>query len=93
MAENTARSELPATITSAPLATEIDEITANSINSSGNKLLTTYHYKPMIGITKVRFPNGITESYTYNSSGKLLDVKNNSGKKNKSTYYSPDNRK
>lgn len=92
-AENTARSELPATITTAPLAGEITEIAANSINGSGNTLLTTYHYKPLIGISKVRYPNGITESYTYNSSGKLLDVKNRTGNKTRSTYYSPENRK
>lgn len=93
IAENTARSALPASITTAPLAGEIDEFTASNINSNGNILLTTYHYEPLIGITKIRYPNGESESYTYNSSGKLLDVKDRAGKKTSSTYYSPDNRK
>ena len=93
-ATNTPRSVLSQYIANTPLAGEIPESTANSINGNGNgtALLTTYHYTPLVGLTKIRYPNGITETYTYNVAGKLMDITNHLGKRRQSNYYSPDNR-
>lgn len=91
-ASNASRSSISQYFSSAPLPEGITESIATSINASGNILLTTYHYSPMTGLTKVRHPNGTTETYTYNSTGKLLDILNTLGHKMGSNYYSPDNR-
>lgn len=91
-ATNTPRSVLSQYIANTPLAGEIPESTANSINGNGTALLTTYHYTPLVGLTKIRYPNGITETYTYNVAGKLMDITNHLGKRRQSNYYSPDNR-
>ena len=91
-AENTPRSALASYITTAPLADEVPDATAASINGSGNIMLTTYHYNPLVGLTKVRYPNGATESYTYNQTGKLLEILNTLGNTMGSKYYSPDNK-
>ena len=91
-ASNTPRSSIDQNVTADPLPGAITDAIAQSINSNGNKVLTTYHYNPLIGLTKVRHPNGSTETYTYNSTGKLMDILNHISSKQGSNYYSPDNR-
>lgn len=76
----------------APLTAGISDAIAENINTRGSVLLTTYTYTPMIGITKVRYPDGTTQSYLYNSSGKLLHIINSEGDKQGSSYYSPENK-
>ena len=76
----------------APLTAGISDAIAQNINTRGSVLLTTYTYTPMIGITKVRYPDGTTQSYLYNSSGKLLHIINSEGNKQGSSYYSPENK-
>lgn len=76
----------------APLTAGISDAIAQNINTRGSVLLTTYTYTPMIGITKVRYPDGTTQSYQYNSSGKLLHIINSEGNKQGSSYYSPENK-
>lgn len=76
----------------APLTAGISDAIAQNINTRGSVLLTTYTYTPMIGITKIRYPDGTTQSYLYNSSGKLLHIINSEGDKQGSSYYSPENK-
>ena len=76
----------------APLTAGISDAIAQNINSRGSVLLTTYTYTPMIGVTKIRYPDGTTQSYQYNSSGKLLHIINSEGNKQGSSYYSPENK-
>lgn len=76
----------------APLTAGISDAIAQNINTRGSVLLTTYTYTPMIGITKVRYPDGTTQRYLYNSSGKLLHIINSEGNKQGSSYYSPENK-
>lgn len=90
--ENAPRSALSSYMSTDPLADEISGLTATSIKNNGNIRLTTYNYIPMVGISQITFPDGTIESYTYNSSGKLLDVRVRAGNKTNSTYYSPDNK-
>ena len=91
-AANTPRSALSQYVSNTPLAGGITDATAATINNRGNIILTTYSYNPLVGLTKVRYPNGTTESYTYNSTGKLLEILNTLGNTRGSNYYSPDNR-
>jgi hypothetical protein len=52
---------------------------------------TLYEYKPLIGITKITDPYGITTSYTYNSDNKLYQIKDHDGNIIKQYNYSTDN--
>lgn len=90
--ENATRSNLPSDITATPLNGELPQQTAATLRNTNNRLLTTYQYNPLIGLSKITYPNGTTESYTYNSSGKLSYIYDHMGNKKGTTYYSPDNR-
>ena len=90
--ENATRSNLPSDITATPLNGELPQQTAATLRNTNNRLLTTYQYTPLIGLSKVTFPNGTTESFTYNSTGKLSNIYDHWGNKKGANYYSPDNR-
>lgn len=90
--ENATRSSLPSAVTATPLNGEMPQQTAATLRSANNLLLTTFQYNPLIGLSKITFPNGTTESYTYNSSGKLSGIYDHMGEKKSSSFYSPDNR-
>ena len=90
--ENATRSSLPSAVTATPLNGEMPQQTAATLRNTNNLLLTTFQYNPLIGLSKITFPNGTTESYTYNSSGKLSGIYDHMGEKKSSSFYSPDNR-
>jgi YD repeat-containing protein len=90
--ENATRSNLPSDITATPLNGELPQQTAATLRNTNNRLLTTYQYNPLIGLSKITYPNGTTESFSYNSSGKLSNIYDHMGNKKGTTYYSPDNR-
>lgn len=52
--------------------------------------VTTYEYTPMLGLTKVTGPDGRSESYTYNNSGKLRHVLDDLLQRVSANYYSAD---
>lgn len=52
--------------------------------------VTTYEYTPFIGLTKVTGPDGRSESYEYNSSGKLRHVLDDLLERVSAHYYSAD---
>lgn len=52
-----------------------------------NIFVTTYAYKPLVGLTSVKNPSGHTEVYEYNNHGKLLRVKDHKGNDIKSFEY------
>jgi len=39
-------------------------------------MITTYKYKPLIGVTSITGPNGLTEIYEYDSAGRLEVIRN-----------------
>ena len=39
-------------------------------------MITTYKYKPLIGVTSITGPNGLTEFYEYDSAGRLEVIRN-----------------
>lgn len=63
--------------------TDSDWVLINNLRSDpamSNASVTTYTYKPLIGILTITDPTGITVYYEYDSLGRLLRVKNDSGK-------------
>jgi len=54
---------------------------------SGPGLMTSYIYEPLVGITSTTAPNGKTTYYSYDNVGRLMQVKDNSSKKNQNFAY------
>lgn len=52
-----------------------------------NVLVTTYTYAPLIGVTSIVYPNGIKETYKYDTLGRLLYIKDNQNKLIKEHIY------
>ena len=52
-----------------------------------NIFVTTYAYKPLVGLTSVKSPSGHTEVYEYSDNGKLLRVKDHKRNNIKSFEY------
>ncbi len=61
---------------------------SNSLrNGLPNALVTTYTYKPMVGITTQIDPKGITTKYEYDDFGRLKSIRNNDEKTLQSFNY------
>ncbi|GAB2808970.1 DUF5977 domain-containing protein [Ferruginibacter profundus] len=59
-----------------------------------NARVTSYTYKPMVGVTSITDPNNKTNTYNYDSFNRLLTIKDQDGnfvKKNEYVYATPDN--
>ena len=79
------------------LGTDPETIAANTtpdmtkINGLRSKLptslITSYTYKPLIGILAETDPRGVTTYYNYDSFGRLFEVKNDDGKLLKKYQY------
>ncbi|WP_276679867.1 hypothetical protein [Empedobacter brevis] len=41
-----------------------------------NAMITTYQYKPLVGLTKIMQPNGQTEYYKYDATNRLEEIRN-----------------
>ena len=52
-----------------------------------NFIVTTYTYKPLVGITSITDPSGHSVYYEYNDSGKLKVIRDDKGKVLKSYDY------
>lgn len=50
-------------------------------------MITTYTYLPLIGVSTITPPNGLTEYYTYDDAGRLKEIKNQDGQLLKSYEY------
>lgn len=52
-----------------------------------NAMVTTYTYNPLIGMTSETDPNGMTTFYEYDNAGRLIQIKDNSSKRNEYFDY------
>ncbi|GGE99238.1 hypothetical protein SAMN05443634_102302 [Chishuiella changwenlii] len=52
-----------------------------------NAMITTYVYKPLVGVTQITGPNGISENYTYDSANRLEEIKNDKNEVLKTFQY------
>lgn len=56
-------------------------------NAFPNALVTGYIYKPLVGVTMIIQPNGISEHYKYDSANRLEEIKNDQGEVLKKFEY------
>lgn len=70
---------------------DVSETNMSSINNLRTSLLsamvTTYTYKPLVGVETITDPKGNTTRYEYDSFGRLLAVYDNSGNKLSENQY------
>ena len=50
-------------------------------------LITTYSYKPLVGVTSVTDPKGVTMTYEYDDAGRLIMVKDKDGRSVENYIY------
>lgn len=91
--ENAKHSDIASIVGNSPLpgclsTEQISSIKANCPNAD----ITTYEYKPLVGVSKIVNPNGETFTYKYNESGKLMGIYNSKGEKVEEALYSTDNK-
>jgi len=56
-------------------------------NALSNALVTTYTYKPLVGITSVTDPRGVTTTYNYDDFNRLQSVVNTKNQTTQSFDY------
>lgn len=52
-----------------------------------NAMITSYTYKPLVGVTSITAPNGQTETYNYDASNRLKSIVNDKGEVLKTFEY------
>lgn len=58
-----------------PLATDLEKVNDLRSNVSlGNIMVTTYTYKPLVGMTSMTVPSGLTTYYDYDAFGRLKRI-------------------
>ena len=82
---------LSAYITALQSASDNGTLTMNDFDDLredlSSDLVTTYIYKPLIGVTDIVYPNGSAEYYEYDEFGRLKQVKNTQGEVIKKMEY------
>jgi YD repeat-containing protein len=91
--ENAKHSDIESIVGNSPLpgclsTEQLSSIKANCPNAN----ITTYEYKPLVGVSKIVNPNGEVFTYKYNGSGKLMGIYNSKGEKVEEALYSTDNK-
>lgn len=81
----TASDQSQASYSEANLLAKLDAFRNNSVLSGFQ--ITTYTYKPLIGVTSITPPSGIREIYIYDTANKLQEVRDVNGNLLKSYEY------
>ena len=91
--ENVPRGLINSIVGSSPLTGSLSQEQLSSVSAScTDSKITTYEYKPLVGVSKITYPSGECYTYQYNSSGKLQGIYNSNGEKVEETLYSTDNK-
>ena len=69
------------------LRSRLNEFRTNSTLVNANVLITTYTYDPLIGLTSVTNPIGLTSYYKYDENGRLEKVIDENGKELQGVEY------
>jgi len=79
--ENATFSQVLATLSLTEAATgQLLETPLILRSSLPNAMITTYTYKPLVGVTSITDPKGMKTTYEYDSFGRLKEVRDNDGK-------------
>ncbi|MDR2125797.1 MAG: hypothetical protein LBP63_03060 [Prevotellaceae bacterium] len=78
-------------IQTTPLSGNLPTAAENSLRNIQQAEVTTFDYKPLIGLIKIKDSTGRSVSYTYNKHGKLEKVINTAGEPEIRYNYSTDN--
>jgi YD repeat-containing protein len=65
----------------------IEQIRSSITASGKTALVTTYTYAPLIGLTMVTDPRGVTTTYNYDSFNRLMNTQNDDGKLLNKYFY------
>jgi hypothetical protein len=79
-------------IQTAPLTGNMTATIENSLRAIQDAEVTTFDYKPLVGIVKIKDSTGKSINYTYNKHGKLEKVLNTAGEPEVRYNYSTDNK-
>ncbi len=91
--ENAFRADINDIVGTTPLGGCLSSGEISSIKSRcPNSNITTYEYKPLVGVSKITHPNGEIITYEYNDTGKLMGIYNSRNEKMEETLYSTDNK-
>ena len=78
-------------IQTAPLSSNMSATAENSLRAIQQAEVTTFDYKPLVGIVKIKDSTGRSVNYQYNKHGKLEKVINTAGEDEIRYNYSTDN--
>lgn len=74
------KSLLPASIEQHPLSGALTAAQETAIRALSDVHVTTYTYKPLVGITRITDPSNHATSYEYDAGGKLIRIRDDAGK-------------
>lgn len=71
---------LPSTLETAPLPGALTPTQENALRALPGVHVTTYMYKPLVGVTRITDPSNRITTYEYDADGKLIRVRDDAGR-------------
>jgi YD repeat-containing protein len=67
------------TITTTPLTGALTDAQGTALRNLSGSLVTTYTHDPLVGVTSITDPSGRKTSYTYDTEGRLSEIRDDAG--------------